>query len=128
MEMVSAPSPLVAVENPRGDMARRYRRPDQVVEPFHFGDPYAKKTCLWLKGLPPLIPDNEVVPAGRVATGGGSWRTDKAAKLQAMNAYEDSEGRVNRARVRSRTFPGLARAMAEQWTPFAEEFYARDRN
>ena len=104
-----------------------YGRPKQVVQPFHFGDPFIKGIHLWLKGLPPLWHDNEVVPTGRIATGGGSWRTDKALLRQAMSAHEDSEGRKNRARVRSRTMPGLARAMAEQWTPFAEEYY-RERD
>ena len=121
MQMVyDSPSMHVAVENPRGDMTRRYRPPDQIVEPWWFGDPYAKKTCLWLRGLPELVADKPVAPVGRVATGGGSWRTDKAAERKAMNAYEDSEGRVNRARVRSRTFPGFARAMADQWGGYLE--------
>lgn len=121
MSMWGAPAPHVAVENPVGDMKRRFRAPDQIVEPWWFGDPYRKKTCLWLKGLPVLVPDDEVVPAGRVATGGGSWRQDRAAGRAAMSAYEDSEGRANRAKVRSRTFPGFARAVAEQWGKFIEE-------
>jgi len=116
MAMINAPAAHVAVENPRGIMTKLCRPPDQVVEPWWFGDPYAKKTCLWLKGLPLLEADNIVTPVGRVATGGGSWRTDKASGKTAMSAYEDSEGRKNRAKVRSRTFPGVARAMAAQWT------------
>jgi hypothetical protein len=126
-EMLEAPSPLVCVENPHSIAQEFYGRPKQVVQPFHFGDPFIKGIHLWLKGLPPLWHDNEVVPTGRIATGGGSWRTDKALLRQAMSAHEDSEGRKNRARVRSRTMPGLARAMAEQWTPFAEEYY-RERD
>jgi hypothetical protein len=123
MEMVNAPAPLVAVENPRGDMKRRYRPPDQEVEPWWFGDPFAKKTCLWLKGLPELTPSHteaDFPQLFRATTGGGNWRTDKAAGRQAMSAYEDSEGRANRAKVRSRTFPGFAQAMAAQWGSFAE--------
>lgn len=119
-----APAGHVAVENPRGDMTRRYRAPDQIVEPWWFGDPYSKKTCLWLRDLPLLCADNQVDPVGRVATGGGSWRTDREAGRKAMSAYEDSEGRKNRAKVRSRTFPGFARAMAAQWGPWLEERYA----
>lgn len=121
MQMVNAPARHVAVENPRGIMTRLYRQPDQIVEPWMFGDAYAKKTCLWLRGLPLLVPDNPVVPAGRVATGGGSWRTDTNAQRSAMNAYEDGEGRKNRAKVRSRTFPGFARAMASQWGAYIED-------
>lgn len=114
-KMWHAPAPRVAVENPRGYMNKYWRRPDQIVEPWWFGDPFAKKTCLWTEGLPELVADNPVEPVGRVATGGGSWRVDSAAGREAMSAYEDSEGRKNRARVRSRTFPGFARALADQW-------------
>lgn len=125
MQMFHAPSPLVCVENPRGIINSRFRDPDQIVEPFWFGSTFAKKTCLWFRGpLPKLVPDNLVVPTGRVTTGGGSWRTDKAAERKAMSAYEDSEGRKNRARVRSRTLPEVARAMADQWGPWVEDYYA----
>lgn len=121
MQMVrNSPGRHVAVENPRGDMTRRYRPPDQIVEPWWFGDPFAKKTCLWTKRLPPLVADNPVDPVGRVATGGGSWRVDSAAGKNLMSAYEDSEGRKNRAKVRSRTFPGFAASMARQWGEFIE--------
>jgi hypothetical protein len=125
MEMVNAPAPHVAVENPRGDMTRRYRAPNQYVEPFWFGDPLKKTTGLWLKNLPLLSADNRVEPepAGRVATGGGSWRTDKAHGRGANNGHEDSEGRKNRQRVRNRTLPGLARAMATQWGPYVERLH-----
>jgi hypothetical protein len=111
----------VAVENPLGRMSRWYRWPDQVVEPWWFGDPYAKRTGLWLRNLPLLAADRPVAPVGRVATGGGSWRTDKAAERVAMSRYEDSRGRENRAYMRSLTFPGLARAMADQWGAHVEE-------
>jgi hypothetical protein len=56
-----------------------------------------------------------------VATGGGSWRTDKAAGKKAMNTHEDGKGREHRQRERNRTLPGLARAMAQQWGAFIEE-------
>lgn len=118
MTLMHARARYVAIENPRGIMSRAYRKPDQVAEPWWFGDPYSKKTCLWLRNLPPLVKDNPVTPAGRIATGGGSWRADKAAERRAMNAHEDSEGRARRAIVRSRTLPGIARAMAVQWTSF----------
>lgn len=125
IEMLNSPSPLVAVENPHSIIQtwKEVGPPAQVVQPYMFGDPYAKGIHLWLKGLPALHATNVVEPAGRVATGGGSWRTDKAAGQRAMSAYEDSEGRANRARVRSRTFPGLAGAMADQWGAFAERYY-----
>lgn len=120
MAMTTWPAPHWAIENPRGIMTRLYRPPDQVVEPWWFGDPYAKKTCLWTHGLPPLIASDPVTPTGRVATGGGSHRTDKAAGRTAMSRYEDGEGRKNRRKVRSRTMPGFARAMAAQWGAYVE--------
>jgi hypothetical protein len=127
MEMVNAPSSLVAVENPRGDMTRRYRPPDQYVQPYMFGDPLIKSTGLWLKGLPLLRAEahtlKEEQELMRVATGGGSWRTDIKHGRGASNRHEDGEGRINRQRVRNRTPPGLARAMADQWGPFAEKYY-----
>jgi len=131
MEMVNAPAPLVAVENPVGVMCRKpgekrsvgYRPPDQVVQPWWFGDFLKKGICLWLKGLPPLVADNPVDPDGapRVTTGGGSHRTDYARDGRSNNRYEDSRGRKFRSVMRSMTPPGFARAMAEQWTRFAEE-------
>jgi hypothetical protein len=130
MKMVKAPARYVAVENPVGVMglpsqACYYRMPDQVVQPHMFGDPLVKATCIWLEhGLPPLYADNPVEPAGRVATGGGSWRTDRDNPKEGWepsNRHEDGKGRVNRQRERNRTLPGLARAMAEQWTKFVEE-------
>ena len=124
MEMVNAPAPYVAVENPVGIMGRRsdplYRVPDQVVQPYMFGDPLTKATCLWLKGLPPLEAGNLVASQGRVATGGGSWRTDQRHGRGAGNWHEDGDGRKNRQRNRNRTLPGFARAMAGQWGPYVE--------
>jgi hypothetical protein len=125
-EMLDAPSPLVAVENPHSMVQTVYGKAEQVVEPWQFGDPYRKGIYLWLKGLPRLRPESQASDYPelfRIATGGGNWRTDKAAGRKAMSAHEDGEGRVNRAKVRSRTMPGLARAMAAQWGAFAEEHY-----
>jgi hypothetical protein len=129
-DMINAPSPLVAVENPHCIMQRLYRYPNQIVQPWMFGDPYVKGIHLWLQGLPKLTPthaEGDYPELFRTATGGGSWRTDKAAERKLMSAYEDGEGRVNRARVRSRTFKGLAGAMAAQWGAFAENYY-RERD
>jgi hypothetical protein len=123
MDMVNAPAPHIAVENPRGDMTRRFQPPDQYVEPFWFGDPLKKKIGLWLFNLPLLSADRLVTPTGRVATGGGSHRTDIAAGRGPQNGNEDSEGRARRSIVRSRTSLSVARAMAGQWGPYLEEKY-----
>lgn len=146
VRMASAPAPHVAVENPRGLMSKAYRKPDQIVQPWWFGDPFRKATCLWLKDLPPLEAQYKSEPEllatsvsgdmngyrlHRATTGGGSWKSDKAAiqaaglDFNGASHYEDSEGRVNRAKVRSRTFPGLARAMAEQWGGYLEREASR---
>jgi hypothetical protein len=122
--MVNAPSPLVCVENPRGVPMKQYRQPDQLIHPWMFGQNFKKTTCLWLKGLPPLVPDvTEEPDALQIVVSGGSrakglkWQED-------WNTYEDSEGRKNRSKVRSRTFEGIAKAMATQWDKFAREYYA----
>lgn len=129
MQMVNAPAPFVAVENPVGIMGRKkdplYRVPDQVVQPWMFGDPLIKNTCLWLENLPLLrakaLTLNEERELFRVATGGGSYRVDKRNTGKANNGYEDSQGRKNRHIMRSLTPEGFAQAMADQWGPYVEE-------
>jgi len=99
---------MVAIENPIGIMSTHYRKPDQIVHPFHFGDSYRKSTCLWLKGLPKLTATNIVEMGEQITYASGvtmpKWYSD-AWKLPPNE----------RARVRSKTFPGIAKAMAEQW-------------
>ncbi len=99
----------VAIENPVGIMSSNYRKPDQIIQPYEFGDPYSKKTCLWLKGLPKLLPTNQVKPEPRKVFKSGN----------SMPAwYADAWGKSpeERSKIRSKTFPGIARAMAEQWS------------
>jgi site-specific DNA-cytosine methylase len=99
----------VAIENPVGIMSSNYRKPDQIIQPYEFGDPYSKKTCLWLKGLPELVSTNQVEPEPRKMFKSGN----------SMPAwYADAWGKSpeERSKIRSKTFPGIARAMAEQWS------------
>lgn len=100
--------PKIAIENPVGVMSSIWRRPDQIINPYEFGDAFEKKTCLWLKGLPKLEPTSIVEPPKRVAFASGksmpSWYAD-AWKLP----------KEERAKLRSKTFPGIAKAMATQW-------------
>lgn len=86
----------VAIENPIGIMSRIFRKPDQIIQPWQFGHGETKSTCLWLKGLPKLTPTNIV---------GG--RENKIWKMPPSK---------NRSALRSKTFPGIAKAMAEQWS------------
>lgn len=89
------PIERIAIENPIGKLSSLWHGPDQIVEPFHFGDPYRKATCLWLKNLPPLQRTNDL--------GAG-----------AQACWLEPPG-PERRKNRSRTYPGLADAMAEQW-------------
>lgn len=100
--------PRVAIENPVGIMSKLYRKPDQIIQPWQFGDPYEKKTCLWLKGLPPLEPTNEVEPEPRKVYESGNTMPTWYADAWHLSPHD-------RAMVRSKTFPGIAKAMATQW-------------
>lgn len=94
-----------AIENPVGIMSTVYRKPDQIVQPWWFGDEAKKSTCLWLHGLPLLAADR-IVGQGEVHV------TKSGRKLPAWYNLPPSE---DRSKLRSITFPGLARAMSEQW-------------
>jgi site-specific DNA-cytosine methylase len=98
----------VVIENPVGIMSSKWRKPDQIINPWEFGDPFEKKTCLWVKGVPLLMSTNIVKPPKRTEFASGksmptwyadAWRLPKA----------------ERAKLRSKTFPGIAKAMANQW-------------
>ena len=101
----------VAIENPCGIMATAYRKPDQTIQPYMFGDPFEKKTCLWLKGLVPLRPTNVVKPPQRQEFASGRSLPAWFAELYRLPKAE-------RSKERSRTFRGIANAMAEQWGSF----------
>lgn len=103
MAFVKADCPRIAIENPIGIMSTKYRKPDQIIHPWQFGDLEEKSTCLWLKGLPKLIPTNDV-------------------KEQMLKLPKKQRERLHylppspdRAKIRSKTFTGIAEAMAEQW-------------
>lgn len=113
MEFVCCNAKRVAIENPVGIMSSVYRKPDQIIQPYEFGDHARKSTCLWLKSLPLLQPTN-IVDAGFIDKSGHS--------LGASSMYAlDENGKIlswndpRTAKIRSKTFPGIAQAMAEQW-------------
>lgn len=109
MEMALADCPRVCVENPVGIMSSAWKKPTQIIQPCDFGDPSRKATCLWLKGLPPLFPTEIVVP--EIVTYYG-----KDGKKMTFSAdYIKTTPGVPRAKTRSKTYPGIARAMADQW-------------
>lgn len=96
--------PLIALENPIGCISTKYRKPDQVIQPWQFGHPESKGTCLWLKGLPPLKPTN-VLPLPE----SGRWDNQTPSGQNKLGPSP------TRAKDRARTYTGIARAMAEQW-------------
>ena len=96
-----APIRRMAIENPRGDLWKRLRAPDQVIEPYQFGDPWQKATCLWLYNLPRLVPTDIVEPIGK-------W-------VDAGEKTGQRKGKHRSSKDRSRTFAGIAAAMADQW-------------
>ena len=120
MCFASANCERIAIENPVGYMNSHFRKPDQIIQPWQFGHPFTKKTCLWLKGLPKLIPTNilekpengwenqQITKDGRYGGYGGSWCHADGKWMR----YGDP--RV--ARERAKTFSGIAKAMAEQWS------------
>ncbi len=108
MMFANAASPRIAIENPVGIMSTIWRKPDQIIQPFEFGEPFSKKTCLWLKGLPKLTPTKLVSRGETVRYASGRQKPKWYADAYKLPPKE-------RARIRSTTFPGIAQAMAEQW-------------
>jgi hypothetical protein len=100
--------PRVAIENPVGIMSRLYRKPDQIIQPWQFGDEAQKSTCLWLKGLPKLEP-TKIVGKGEQTT----YASGKTMATWYADAFRLPP--AERAKARSKTFPGIADAMATQW-------------
>ena len=110
MKLVSVNIPFKAIENPIGIMSSRYRKPDQIIQPYYFGNPERKATCLWLYNLPPLISTNVIKPdIVRLSSG------------KTISKYHYDSFRLplkERRKVRSKTFDGIAEAIALQWTLF----------
>ena len=108
MQFANADCEKVVIENPVGVMSTEWRKPDQIINPYLFGDPFEKKTCLWLKGVNPLTPTNIVEPPERTFYDSGKSMPTWYAELFSLPKQE-------RAKQRSKTFPGIANAMADQW-------------
>lgn len=108
MKFANAPCEKIAIENPVGIMSSVWRKPDQCIQPYQFGDSFSKKTCLWLKGLPPLKP-TELVDKGE------QYEYASGRKMPKWYADAFKLPPQERAIARSKTFPGIAKAMAEQW-------------
>lgn len=103
--LMSADIPKIAIENPVSIISTHIRKPDQIVQPYMFGDPHTKTTCLWLKNLPLLQPTNIVSKGKRHITKSG----------KSLPEWYNLPPSEDRAEIRSKTFEGFARAMSEQW-------------
>lgn len=104
-------APHVAIENPIGRLSTLWRKPDQIVQPWMFGDPFTKSTCLWLKNLP-LLEATDVVDKGE-------RHVTKSGK--SLPKWYNLPPSADRSKIRSRTFPGFAEAMAEQWGKYVQD-------
>lgn len=105
--LLDAPVPRIALENPVSVISSRIRKPDQIIHPWMFGHDASKKTCLWLKGLPPLQPVAQIAP--RMVNGKPRWGNQTDSGQNRLPPTED------RWKIRFTTYPGIARAMASQW-------------
>lgn len=121
----------VVIENPVGIMSTQYRKPDQIIQPYEYGHPESKRTCLWLKGLPLLEPTKIMEPEYYTLPDGTEYRDKKSKgyskthycpeKLAPQWANRTLSGQNKlgpsalRSKIRSMTYPGIAAAMAEQW-------------
>jgi len=105
--LLDAPIPKIALENPVGVISSRIRKPAQIISPWQFGHDASKRTCLWLKGLPMLMPTQLIEP--RIVNGRKRWgnQTDSGQNRLAPSA--------DRWKLRSATYAGIAQAMADQW-------------
>jgi hypothetical protein len=124
--------PHTALENPIGCISTRIRKPEQIIQPYEFGDDASKATCLWLKGLPPLkatrfveprwVCCGDVLPEGVGKHGCANCNGEKAARPRWANQTDSGQNRLppsdDRWKLRSLTYQGIADAMAQQWSDF----------
>lgn len=114
MRFVNADCQHIAIENPIGWMNTAYRKPNQIIHPWMFGEPVNKATCLWLKNVPALKATNIVEPSfvigadGKRYSGPAYYAKDENGKAISWSSAETK-------RIRSKTYDGIAQAMAEQW-------------
>jgi hypothetical protein len=106
-KLLDAPIPKIALENPVGVISSRIRKPDQIIQPYEFGHDASKRTCLWLQGLPNLVPTEYVTP--RIVDGRKVWGNQTPSGQNKLGPSAD------RWKLRSITYEGIAKAMAEQW-------------
>lgn len=115
MLFVNAKCGKIAIENPVGYCNTKYKKPSQIIHPYFFGDNFKKRTCLWLKGLPNLIPTKMLPePEPKYICQGKLCKGKKIGWCEGIKGT--TGGQKGRAKARSKTFPGIAQAMASQWS------------
>ena len=107
-KLMAAPIDRICIENPVSVISSKIRKPDQIVNPYHFGHDASKKTCLWLKNLPLLKPTNFIEP--RIVNGKKRWGNQTDSGQNKLAPSDD------RWKIRSETYEGIANAMANQWS------------
>lgn len=98
----------IAIENPIGIMSTRWRKADQIIQPYQFGHPYTKQTCLWLKNLPKLNPTDVLTKPE------SGWVNQSFTPDGRYGGFKNFNG----SKERSKTFPGIAKAIAQQWSEY----------
>jgi len=117
MQLVEAPIERIAIENPIGIMSTIYKRPDQIIHPYYFGDNYSKATCLWLKNLPLLIHNKEADLFWEKTHVKCEYIEYNSKKTKSGKSKYSHFGKLGAGKGKERSLfpPGIARAMAEQW-------------
>jgi len=129
MSLANVEIPHICIENPVGIMSTLWRKPDQIIQPYEFGHPESKKTCLWLKGLPKLVPTDILEPVYKKNPDGSDYKDSGGSRYSEKHYYRPKAYWENqtpsgqnklppsedRWKLRSRTYRGIASAMAEQW-------------
>jgi hypothetical protein len=110
---MAAPIPRIAIENPIGCIGTRIRPADQIIQPYEYGDDASKATCLWLKGLSPLLPTARL--GGRIVSDPRTGKTVERWANQTDGGQNRLAPSADRWKLRSTTYPGIAAAMADQW-------------
>lgn len=104
----------VCIENPQGWLNTNWMKPTQTIHPYYFGDPFSKRTCLWLKNLPPLLYNMHTNLFGSKTAVEPTCYWVSSSNNRKTKRFSNS-GKCHTAKDRSKTFPGIAKAMAEQW-------------
>jgi len=111
--LLGANIPKICLENPIGVISTRIRKPNQIIQPYHYGHDASKQTCLWLKNLPPLQPTKFIEP--RIVTTPSGKKANRWANQCDNYGHDSLPPSADRWKIRSATYQGIADAMVEQW-------------